>query len=108
MARAVFWRTHYLAAHHTTCRTARRVARRFFSQTEGNAEPNPVAFGYRCLGTRTRNGPGFACRKGRRQVRWLSQSPDSVTARATISGGPVARAAKPVAVGAWNATGDKE
>lgn len=63
----IYTGTRLLAAYHTTCADARKVARYYLSHAEGNVE-TPRPYGYRCKPT---SRGGVACRKGKRQVRWL-------------------------------------
>ncbi len=70
----IYARTWYLAAYNTTCQTARTVALELLRGGEGADTPRPE--GFTCKPTNTRNGNGYACTKGRQQVRWLSQDPE--------------------------------
>lgn len=61
----IYARTYGLFQKRTTCRQARRVARKVLHGSEGS-EAAPHPFGYSC-----RSGEdGVACRKGRKRVTW--------------------------------------
>lgn len=61
----LYTRTNGLFQKHTTCRVARRVARKYLSGSEGS-EQAPHPYGYRCSG----GEDGVACRKGRKRITW--------------------------------------
>lgn len=65
-------RTYYLAAYGTTCRTARKVARKYLRTHEGH-NGSVRSYGYRCRPTKNN---GVQCRRSGRAIRWLWTNPD--------------------------------
>lgn len=62
----VYTRTRGLFHLRASCKTARSVARRYLSASEGNAGRAPRPLGFRCRG----GSDGVACKKGRQRVTW--------------------------------------
>ncbi len=62
----VYTRTTRLRQRRTTCATARRVARIYLHNAEGNAGTPPPPLGYGC----TTTDDGVSCAKGHRRVIW--------------------------------------